>query len=93
MTHEKERELLEKFQDYWNGECYDDTILPSHIDSFLSTLPEEKEEKTEKIQVIIDNLHKQYEHESKEECWVYAKHHGCIHGCGNDVCIHHPNNR
>jgi len=44
MTHEKERELLEKFQDFWNGECYDDTILPSHIDSFLSTLPKEKKE-------------------------------------------------
>ena len=44
MAHEKERELLEKFQDYWN-ERTTVFILAYDIDDFLSTLPEEKEEK------------------------------------------------
>ena len=44
MAHEKERKLLEKFQDYWN-ERTTVFVLAYDIDDFLSTLPEEKEEK------------------------------------------------
>ena len=43
MAHEKERKLLEKFQDYWN-ERTTVFVLAYDIDDFLSTLPEEKEE-------------------------------------------------
>ena len=43
MAHEKERELLEKFATHFNSESYG-AIYSSDIDSFLSTLPEEKEE-------------------------------------------------
>lgn len=44
----KDRELLEAFaNDYWNKIVKDGMfrIFPEDIDSFLSTLPEEKEEK------------------------------------------------
>ena len=44
MAHEKERELLVKFKEHYNKQ-YKSPILFVDIDSFLSTLPEEKEEK------------------------------------------------
>ena len=43
MAHEKERELLVKFKEHYNKQ-YKSPILFVDIDSFLSTLPEEKEE-------------------------------------------------
>ena len=66
MAHEKERELLEKFRNAINshlsdlrmdGYIRDKMEIPeSAIDSFLSTLPEEKEEKRCKEFKIGDGI-------------------------------------
>jgi len=77
MAHEKERELLEKFRNAINSHLYDlrmdgyirdkMEIPESAIDSFLSTLPEEEEEKT-----CLTCKH-QFKSISKEPCNVCSE--------------------
>ena len=45
MAHEKEREILEKFYRHVNDKNGKLTVTWDDVETFLSTLPEEKEEK------------------------------------------------